>query len=130
MESSAIKCAECGRDMEEERNSQTRLPCPDCGSLIRRFYQDLDLNTVTSFSVLSEVRDNSGSLKYKDHCKDDISENTRRPVKTTISIDVTDPNNPKKYHKVEELDEHGIFYKTIHEHTDIQRPKSTKKRKK
>ena len=105
-----IKCVECGRDMDDEQKTLIRSPCPDCGSLKRHFYVKIDLKTTISCSISSKFSDNTGFVKVEERCRDNISNRTGRPVKTTILIDRREPNITSKYHKVEELDEEGIFF--------------------
>ncbi|MDI6718728.1 MAG: hypothetical protein QMD46_03860 [Methanomicrobiales archaeon] len=114
-ESYAVKCAECGRDLSEEIKVNPKTSCPDCGSRTKNHFSTIEAQLHLSVDVSSKVIDPSGFVKQEERTKSSKSEKTGRPVKTTINVDRRDPDVTKVTHKVEGLDEHGIFYKTIHE---------------
>jgi hypothetical protein len=113
-----VKCGECGLELAEEYNLNKTLPCPDCGSTKRNLFISIENRSKSSVSISAKSKDPSGFVKQEERARDSVSEKTGRPVKTTISIDRRDPSQTKKHHKIEELDEHGIIYKTIHDHID------------
>lgn len=67
----------------------------------------------------TKVKDPTGFIKQESVTKQSRSDKTGRPVTITKEIDRTNPDHTTFHHKVEELDEHGILSKTVHEHTDI-----------
>jgi hypothetical protein len=81
--------------------------------------------------ISEKVKDLTGFTKQKSVTKESHSEKSGRPVTITKDIDRTDPDCTTFHHKVEELDEHGIIKRTIHEHTDPapakHRPKKSEK---
>jgi len=46
------------------------------------------------------------------------SDKTGLPVTITKEVNRTDPDQTTFHHKIDELDEHGIISKTIHDHTN------------
>lgn len=69
-------------------------------------------------SVGTKVKDSTGFVTQESSTKQSHSDKTGRPVTITKDIDRRNPDFTTFHHKVEELDEHGILLKTIHEHTD------------
>jgi len=73
--------------------------------------------------VSANVRDPTGFTKQESETKQSRSNKSDRPVTITKEIDRTNPDYTTFHHKVEELDEHGILKRTIHEHTNREKAK-------
>lgn len=129
-ERSEMKCNDCGKDLSDLSDIVIkRTPCPDCGSTSRHFFMSCGVTHEITLSVGIKVRDSSGFAKQESNSKQSHSEKTGLPVIITKEIDRTNPEFSSFHHKVEEIDEHGILSKTIHEHTDINPAKHRYKRK-
>lgn len=125
-EHSVTTCNGCGKDLSDLPDAPNmRIPCPDCGSLSRHFFVSCEVTVHMAASVGAKVRDSTGFVKQESSTRQSHSDKTGRPVTITKDVDRTNPNFTTFHHKVEELDEHGILSKTIHEHTD---PKPAKHR--
>ena len=119
-EQTVIKCNNCGKDLSDSPNAlNERIPCPDCGSMSRKAFVTIEETLHMSPSVGTKARDSTGFLKQESSTKQSHSDKSGRPVTITKEVDRTNPDHTTFHHKVEELDEHGILSKTIHEHTDI-----------
>ncbi|MDR9817266.1 MAG: hypothetical protein WBJ06_06960 [Candidatus Methanoculleus thermohydrogenotrophicum] len=117
------KCEGCGRDLtdidKESSISENREPCPDCGSVKRNYFITLEERVRVSNPKFSmKGKDSSGFLRQKITIRESHSDKTDRPVIITKEVDRTNPEYTLFHHKIEEYDEHGIFLKTIHEHTN------------
>lgn len=115
-ENSYIKCSGCGKDLSDDLYRKSHLPCPDCGSEDRKIfaYDKILIKLKTEFKL--KAKDRSGFLVKKIKIREEICENTGRPVKNMIAVDRSNPNETEFHHKIEELDKNGIPFKTIHEH--------------
>lgn len=100
--------------------------CPDCGSNQANVFLYIKDTLGVSDSFGLKVRDRVGNLIQKYKKRHDISEKTKRPVIITKHVDRSNPHITRFHHKVEELDEHGILYRIIHEHIDINKSKHRK----
>ena len=117
------KCEGCGRDLtdieKESSISENREPCPDCGSVKRNCIITLEERVrVSNIKFSMKGKDSSGFLRQKTTVRESHSDKTDRPVIITKEVDRTNPEYTLFHHKIEEYDEHGIFLKTIHEHTN------------
>jgi len=118
-EHSEMKCKVCGKDLSDIPDEPNkRIPCPDCGSTIRSYFVTCEVAVHHSLSIGSKVRDVAGFVKQESITKQSHSDKTGQPVTITREVDRTNPDFTSFHHKVEQLDEHGILSKTIHEHTD------------
>jgi len=125
-EHSITTCNGCGKDLSDLPNKPNeKLPCPDCGSLKRKYFVTIEAKLHVSAAVGTKVKDSMGFVKQESNTKQSHSDKTGRPVTITKDVDRTNPDHTTFHHKIEELDEHGILSKTIHEHTD---PKPAKHR--
>jgi hypothetical protein len=115
MDIHAVKCAGCGRDLTEEIKINPKISCPDCGSIIQNCFVNVEDTIAVSVDESFNIKDPSGFVKQEVRTKSSKSEKTGRPIKTTVHVDRGDPNVTKVTHRIEELDEHGIYYKLIHE---------------
>jgi DNA-directed RNA polymerase subunit RPC12/RpoP len=125
-ETTSWKCMGCGRDISdiiEKENENKRLPCPDCGSTQRKMFVTMEVKAKASASMSVKVKDSSGFVKQESKMRESHSDKTNRPVKISVDVDRTDPDITKVNHKVEEVDEHGILYRKIHEDTKINKAK-------
>ena len=117
MESKSLWCAECGRNRSDEYYNPI-LPCPDCGSTKTYGINRNEVKLKISGANSNKGTDASGFVIQEHKERRDVSEKTKRPVLITKDTNRTNPEVTTFHHKVEELDEHKIFYKTTHEHTD------------
>jgi predicted RNA-binding Zn-ribbon protein involved in translation (DUF1610 family) len=125
-EHSTTTCNDCGKDLSDLSDEPNkRIPCPDCGSIIRKYFVTCEVTMHTTASIGAKARDSTGFVKQESSTRQSHSDKTGRPVTITKDVDRTNPDHTTFHHKVEELDEHGILSKTIHEHTD---PKPAKHR--
>jgi hypothetical protein len=120
-EHAVITCIDCGKNLSDFPNTPDKqIPCPDCGSLKRNIAVTIQAELHLSASVVSsKVEDLTGFVKQESITKESHSEKTGRPVTITKEVDRTNLEYTTFHHKIEELDEHGILSRTIHEHTDI-----------
>jgi predicted nucleic acid-binding Zn-ribbon protein len=119
VEHTVITCINCGKDLSDLPNAlNERIACPDCGSSNRKTFVTIEEKLHISAAVGSKVKDSTGFVKQESDTKQSHSDKTGRPVTITKDVDRTNPDFTTFHHKVEELDEHGILSKTIHEHTD------------
>jgi DNA-directed RNA polymerase subunit RPC12/RpoP len=118
-EHSETKCKDCGKDLSDLPDEPNkRIPCPDCRSTIRSYFVTCEVAVHHSLSIGSKVRDATGFVKQESITKQSHSDKTGLPVTITKEVDRTNPYFTTFHHKVEQLDEHGILSKTIHEHSD------------
>jgi predicted RNA-binding Zn-ribbon protein involved in translation (DUF1610 family) len=125
-EHSITTCNGCGKNLSDLPDAPNkRIPCPDCGSISRQFFVSCEVTVHMTASVGTKVKDSTGFVKQESYTRQSRSDKTGRPVTITKEVDRTNPTYTTFHHKVEELDEHGILLKTIHEHAD---PKPAKRR--
>jgi DNA-directed RNA polymerase subunit RPC12/RpoP len=121
-------CLECGRDLTDEYEQSVNKPiiCPDCGSTQLKAFLYIKDTLKISDSYKTKLKDSTGFLLQKHVMRRDTSEKMKRPVIITKDIDRRDSKYTIFHHQVKELDEHGILYRIIHEHTEIRKSKRRK----
>ncbi len=63
MSSHAVKCAGCGRDLTAEVEINTKLSCPDCGSMKKIRFLTTEDTLVVYSNESSKVKDPIGFVK-------------------------------------------------------------------
>ena len=123
-ESTSYKCAECGRDLTDIiEKSNEKIQCPDCGSSKRHVFLTAEEKLNVSVATALKIKDPFGFMKQESKTWESRSNNANRPVIISKDIDRSNPDYTDFHHKVEELDEHGILRRTIHDHTKREKAK-------
>ena len=92
------ECANCGEELKLDMKS-----CPRCGSTKRKVFIVVTDSITLRNSLQGKKRDVSGKIKEKFYVRSKVS----RKGKEAKEILTINKEKMRKYHQVEELDEHG-----------------------